>query len=134
MRRQIVGCGLGKFVARTMLASIGVISVSACATLEVEAEARQTAECMAAALESTNRAEGVKISRSYHYRGTSAALGYAFRDESGTRHYVWLDLTAYDGMYVYSGFDRSKSSADPVLNVEEIWRMNCHVEATFVVE
>jgi hypothetical protein len=35
---------------------------------------------------------------------------------------------------VYSGFDRSKSSADPVLNVEEIWRMKCHVEAILVVE
>jgi hypothetical protein len=88
--RQFIGCGAQNFASRTMLALMGVTAISACATSEVEAEARQVAKCMVEALESTNRVE--------------------------------------------AGFDRSKSSADPVLNVEEIWRMKCHVEAILVVE
>jgi len=118
-----------------MLASMGVIAVSACATPDAEPGTRQAAECMADALRSIPRVYEVKIVRSYYY-GSSGALGYGFRDRSRTQHYAWAELTVRadeHGNYGYDASSLSSSAEDPEREVREEWNMKCHVSGFLIV-
>ena len=90
---------------------------------------------MANVIRSIPRVYEVKIVRSYYY-GSSVALGYGFRDHSGTRHYVWTELTVRadeHGNYGYDASGLSSSVEDPEREVSEEWKMKCHVSGFFIV-
>jgi hypothetical protein len=128
-----------RLVAAKMFGEVALLSIvlSACASPEVPLETLNAAQCMIDALKMTGRAEGLALTRSFQQGGTSAAVGYGFRDPDGDRRYAWLDLFTVrdaEGYYLYSGFQRPIADNDPAKEVDDRWLTECRVKGVLIIE
>jgi hypothetical protein len=102
--------------------------------MEIE-QARQTADCMARVLRSTNGAQNVKTAIAYGYKTASPMIGYDFRGETGDAHTVWLRTSpAGDQGYAFEDLQLSLSKADPAQAVLSDWETKCRVFGVLVAQ
>ena len=119
---QIVSWGIGEFGARALLASIGLIAISACATPEVEPGARQAAEYMGDVLKAMPSTEDAKVEINHHSGRGNPLVDVSYPEKSGVRGRTWLEVepgpTDYFVMYPFRENNETPLTDDVIKTLE----------------